>query len=363
MSKRHRSLWKWPASVVGLCVLLAACSSGGSSGTAASTASAAATHTLNLSGTKITVGGSPLKIAFFIGGTTDAFEQAARNAAVAEAKELGVQLTVFDGGFDQLTQANQVQQVLAQGTPYNAWIFNATSLNNCTFVKQALAKKILVSVLEEPMCGHEQEDGDGQYMPGTLNYVGGSTTQTVFNNYLNAIVQANPGPQKMIFLEGPQGIQQTIQTNKAIAAVEKADPQMKVTVANVDGYNLAGAEKQMATMLPANPDFTILATNYSDMTEGAVDALRTAGRLTSNLKIYDVGGSTWAVNAVKSGTIIGTVPLLPATEAKLSVESLVNAWKGERGLVYYDAMLTLKGNFGPANLVTKATVSEFHAEY
>jgi ribose transport system substrate-binding protein len=330
-------------------------------GVAGAASAGAKSSTVNIEGHAINVGNGKLKIALFLNGTNDAYALALEHGAQAEAKKLGVSLTVLDGADNVQTQTDQMQQALTQG--YNAWGFQAVSQSTCSLVKKAISKGILISVFNEQICTSAEASGLKAYLPGTLNFIAGDETPTAFTDWLDKVKDANPGPQDVLLVVGIPGLTQTIATEAAAAKIEKSDPQFKITTLQIADYGLPGAHTAVQARLNADKKVTIIAGNYSDMTQGAVLAatqakLKVGGA--HGIKVYDMGASSWAINAVKNGTVQLTAPFLPYTETQLAVQSLYNAWHGKGiGKRYVDVLATLKGS----PFITKANVGSFKAEY
>lgn len=346
---------------------ISGCSSSGagssdthSSGASSGTTAVGGAHTINLGTGPIKVGNGQLKIAFFSAGSTNAYLQSFNNAASAEAKKLGASLTTFDGNFDPSTQTNQIEQALSS-SQYNAWIMDPIPPGNCALITQAIKKGIIISAVNQPLCSKSANGGAASWQPGTVNYVAGDQTQAVFYTWLQKIAELNPGPQHMLVLEGPPGQEQTTGTEADIKQIEAKYPQIKITSVQVPGYALAAAESKTAALIRSISDLTIVAGNYSDLTQGAVEALQAAGKL-KQVKVYDAGGDKWAVASVKSGLLQFTQPFLPATETRDAVDSLVNVWQGKGpGPHYVDILQSITVPGGP--FITKSNVDQFTAQY
>lgn len=336
---------------------IAACGSSSSSGGAAGSSSTG-TKTINLGAGSVKVGDGDLSIAFFSGGSTNAYLQSANSAARDAAKKAGVKFTFFDGNFDPTTETNQMEQALASGQ-YNGWAVESLSPNACSLVKQAIKKGVLVSVFNGPVCGGVTASGEKAWIPGSLNFVAGDQTYEAFSQWLDRIVKDNPGPQKMLVLEGPPAIAQTVFTDRAIAALKKSHPEIQVIAQQVPAYTLAGANTKTSQVLTANSDITIIAGNYSDLTLGALEAVKTAGKL-GKIKIYDSGGSKGVVDAIKKGEIELTQPYLPATESVDAVNSIIDAWHGKVGPHYVNILDSLKGG---QRFIDHDNAAGFRAQY
>jgi ribose transport system substrate-binding protein len=344
------------AAVAVVTLVLGACSSSGSTKAAGSGGhgNAPPVRTVNFGAGNIKVGGKPLKIALLTACKCNAYEVAYNGGAMAEAKRLGVSLTLFDSNLNPSTQIEQAKLSVTQG--YNAWVLTALSPDFCTLVKQEVKKGILISVNNQHVCTSVYATGNSIWVPGTVNFAGGDQTADIFNKFVQQIAQDNPGPQQVALVEGTPDLTQSLLVSRAASQVEQSDPQFHVSFIQVPTYDFNGANTAVKTFLPAHPKLTILATVYSDMTQGAAQALKQAGR---HVKVYDMGGSKWAFGAVRSGLIQSTSLFLPATEGKLAVDSLYQAWTTGKPGPHYVSVLAGK----PDPFVTKQTIGNLQAQY
>ena len=313
-------------------------------------------RTVNLGAGPMKVGGKPLKIAYLdVCAACNAWSVSNTKAAVDTAKKLGVKLTVYDAGFDALKQVNQTKTALSQG--YNGMVILALSPEMCTIAKQAIKQGVLVSIVNQHVCTSVYATGNSIWFPGAVNFIGGDQTQDIFTKFLTTIAKQNPGPQEVGLVEGTPGLAQSLLASKAVSTVQAKYPQFKVTVIQDPTYDITGAYNKVQTFLPAHPHLSILATVYSDMTQGAAKALQQAGR--KNVKVYDMGGSKWAFSAVRDGSVKLTSVFLPATEGVDSVQSLYNTWyKGQPGPHYVDILKSV-----PDPFVTKQNIGHRTAQY
>jgi ABC-type sugar transport system substrate-binding protein len=131
----------------------------------------------------------------------------------------------------------------------------------------------------------------------------------------------------------------------------------------VTDYSVPSGLAKMQPFVVAHPDLDIVL-SISPITQGVVQGLQAAGRINPP-KVYDIGGSTWGVGALKRGEIQWTVPVLPSSQATAAVKSLVDAWtKGTAGPRY----VSHDGAEVPAGtpelvIVDKTTVDTFTPEY
>lgn len=212
---------------------------------------------------------------------------------------------------------------------------------------------VLVAVANQPLCNKAELEGEAYWAPGTLNFVGGSQGREAFRDFFMAIAEENPGPQKVIVVTGPDLNANTINTDAALADVQAKYPDFKVVASVRTNYTIPQGNEKTLPLLNANPDATILIGNYSDITRGAVQAVKQAG-LEDSIKVYDSGGSEWAFQAVRDGDVYLTRTYTPYTEMYEAVKALGAAWKGESVPRYFAL---------ESALVTKDNIDENKPQY
>jgi ribose transport system substrate-binding protein len=308
-----------------LLVFAAACSSAVN----ATTDSAGGPVSVNIGTQTLTVH-KPMRIAYFAIGNTNAYLAAFNNAVSAAVKKIpGASLTVFNGQFSAETQFDQLQNALAS-KKYNAAIIDPDDGNLlCNEVtKAAPASGVAMVVIAAPVCGREGNGVAQQYAPGTLSYVGGNDTWEYFQKFLEYMVKQNPGPQRVLVLTGPALFGVTENLQKALHLVEAVNPDFKVVAEEPTDYSILQGQTQAQAMIQAHPNATILFSDYSDVTHGAVEALQAAGKI-GQVKVYDKGASSWVISAIKAGTVVATSPYNPASNATTAVQLLEKAFDGQ----------------------------------
>lgn len=311
-------------------------------------------HAVDVGGASVEVGCKPLKIAFLSAATNNVYLQAGIKGAQDAAAAAGVTVEVFDGNWDPQTQYNQVQNIITGGE-YTAILAEMNDGNQaCKILTEEAPKAgILVAVANQTLCGRSSNEGDELWAPGTLTFVGGSQGRSEFRRWILGIAESNTGPQKVAVVTGPDLNANTNNTDLALADVKAAHPEFEVVgVVRTDYSVLQGNEKTLPLLL-ANPDLSILISNYSDMTRGAVQALQQAG-MSEKVKVYDYGGNEWAFGAVKAGQVHSTNTVTPYTEMFKAVEALATAWKGESVARYIPL---------PTTMVTADNVDSIKPEY
>ena len=300
-----------------------------------------------------------LKIAFFSSATNNTYLQAGIAGAKQAASEMGASVDVFDGKFSAQEQFNQIQSALTSDK-YNAFVVEANDGNLlCDILtKDAVQKGVMVSLINQPICGRATKAGDQLWQPGTVTFIGGQTLD-VYQTWVRQIMSENPNGGNVAVVSGPDLGANTINLNEALK-IMKQNPKFKIVANQKTDYSTPKGFDAAQTILQANPKLDILISNYSGMTQGVVEAVKAATRQ-GGVKVYDMGGDKWAINAVKTGDLAESVIFLPKREGYLGVKSLGDRVKGASVPKFIN--LTKSTTLPGTPFVTKKNVSQFSAEY
>jgi ribose transport system substrate-binding protein len=305
-------------------------------------------------GKSVTGGCDPLRIAFLSAATNNVYLQSGIKGAQDAAAKHGATVDVFDGNWQPATQFNQAQNIISGGQ-YNAILAEMNDGNQaCRILTEDAPKNnVLVSVANQPLCERADKEGEEYWAPGTLTYVGGSQGREAFRDFFMRIAEENPGPQKVIVVTGPDLNANTINTDAALKDVQEKYPDFKVVATVRTNYTVPQGNEKTLPLLQANPDATILIGNYSDITRGAVQAVKQAG-LSDSIKVYDSGGNSWAFQAVRDGDVYLTRTYTPYDEMYKAVEALAKAWQGDQVPRYIPL---------ESALVTKENIDQHQPQY
>ena len=189
-------------------------------------------------------------------------------------------------------------------------------------------------------------------------FVGGQT-RDVYNDFLDySFSEIESGPVAVI--TGPALNYNTNNMLGALTEYQVLYPDIEVVANQQIDYTTDTAFKVSQDIIQANPELKAFLSNYSGMTQGIVQAVKQAG-MEDQIKIYDMGGNEWAVQAVKDGDIEMTLPFLPYLEEKIAVQALCDYAKGEPVDTYYN--LTDFLEFPGAPFVTGENADQFEPEY
>jgi ribose transport system substrate-binding protein len=312
---------------------------------------------------KFKVGGEKLKIALLYVGSTNTYLQAQIKAAKETAAKAGADITVYDSNFDSSKQINQMATALAQAKSgkFNAFVLASVDpAATCNFVRNNIGKAgIPTSISNQAICGRATKPIADQWEPGTVAYVGGMQSSDAFYRWFERIAKDNPGPQKIALLTGPDLNANTQNVDAAWERAKKDFPDLDFVSKVRTDYTIVQGQSKTEAILRANPDLTILASNYSDPTRGAVSAIKSADK-NGKVKVYDYGGSSWIIDAIKKGDVEMTGALLPYTEMARSVQAIVDLWNGKD--VEHVIDLSQDEAIGDT-IIDKASADAFKPEY
>ncbi len=314
---------------------------------------------------KVNLKTSPnLKVAVFIPGVANAYGQAQELAAKETAKQLGMDMTLFDGGYNPSQQLNQMQTALASGH-YDAAVVQALdgTVVCKTITEDYPRANILVVDNVTPLCeyGTNQtgKSVDEVWAPGTMNFVGSNNTRAYIDGWFAAAAKANPGKQKVVAVLGPAVAAQTRVIEVALAKFSSDNPDYTVDKIYTD-YTTTGAFNETQTYLQGHADTTLILSMYTpDISQGIVKAAEGAGLL-GKIHIVDQGFGEFSLQQIASGNIQFSTLFFPYNGIKVSLEAIASAQRGNAGPRFVDDSVigTAKSPF----TVTKDTITELPAE-
>ncbi|MGJ3190147.1 sugar ABC transporter substrate-binding protein [Paenarthrobacter sp. FR1] len=308
--------------------------------------------------------GPGLKVAVFIPGVANEFGIEQERAAKETATELGMDMTLFDAGYDPNKQLNQMQTAMTSGNFDAAVVMALDGVMSCKLLTNDFAKaNILTSISGSPLC----DDGankngktvDEVWAPGTLNFVGSNTTRDYVDGWLAATAKANPGKQKVVAVLGPAVNTQTRVTEAAMAKLAADNTGYSIDTIYTD-WTTTDAYNKTQTYLQGHPDTTlILSASAPDLTQGVIQAEKDAG-LSEKIHIADVGFGKFQTQQLEAGTVQLSTMLFPYNQMKANLNSIAAAQRGDTGTRFVDDSVigTAKNPF----VVTKETIPELPAE-
>jgi len=292
------------------------------------------------------------RIAFFSAGASNNYLINAIEHAEKTAKELGMEIDIFDGRFDALAQFNQIQNAIATGK-YDGFVVEAVDGNQvCKILTEdAVNKGIAVSAINVELCGVTETAA-----PGTLTFVGGQTLG-VYQEAVRQIFTNHPEGGKIAAIAGPATGTNYKNFEKALELELPNFPQWQLVGMYATDYTANQAFQVAQNVIQANRDLKVIFSNYSGMTVGVVKAKEAAKR--DDILIYDFGGDEWAFEAVEKGEIQSTIIMLPKEEVQRGIEALHLYFNGKEVPPFYD--LTKEEILPGTMFVNKDNIEEFRA--
>lgn len=109
-------------------------------------------------------------------------------------------------------------------------------------------------------------------------------------------------------------------TEGFLAGVEEAGGSFEVAATQPGAWVPEEAEKACQNMLQANPDIVLFYAQSDDMAAGCASAVTKAD---SSAKVIGIGGSKLGVDAIKAGTVFGTVCYKPVDMGALAMQTII----------------------------------------
>lgn len=218
-------------------------------------------------------GKGDITVAYFSAGASNNYLQTGIQEVEKVATDYGWKVDVYDGGFDPLTQLNQVQNAVAQDK-YDAFLIEAVDGNQlCDIVQsQVLPKGIAVSAINIELCGAIDEAAEG-----TLTFVGGQGVNIYEDIYKN-IDENNPDGGKIAVIGGPSTGTPYLNNIRGMESVIANNDKWEIVGPFSTDYTANQAFQVAQNTVQANPDLKVIFSNYSGMTNGVVEAVNAAGK-------------------------------------------------------------------------------------
>ncbi|HWH25129.1 MAG TPA: sugar ABC transporter substrate-binding protein [Pseudolysinimonas sp.] len=332
-TKRVRGLAVAAIAVIGL-PILAACSSGSGGGS--------------------TSGGDKVNIAYLTYIVTD-YQNAAKRGMTSVIKGGGGKVTVFSANFDPQTQLSQCNDAITSGR-YNAIVISPIDpASAAPCVKAADAAGI-------PVVTYETSVGTDPYslkpqVPGVIAAI--STPLKTSTDGLGELMIAACGDADPCRVVGEVASGADVFSNQIMDALaKKYGSKVDIVQRIATGYDPAQVTTALPDVLSAHPDVNVFVALTDSTALAAVPTLKTAG-LEKKVKLVGIGGSTEAVDAIKDGTLFGSLSNWPFQYGAAAAKALTQSVKGEKVDPVGINMLTIDKPL----LITPTTVDEFTPEW
>lgn len=258
-----------------------------------------------------------------------------RSGAQAEAKKLGVKLTVTDAQNDASQQANQLQNFTSSGI--GAIIINPVDSDAASNSVKAADKARIPVIAVDRGVNNAQVDA----LVASDNVVGGELAAKTMATKLG-------GQGKIVILQGQAGTDAARERAEGFALGLKAFPGIKVVAEQPADFDRTKGLDVMSNLLQAHPDVQGVIAANDEMALGAIKAL--GSKAGTSVPVVGFDGTPDGLTAVKNGTLYASVAQQPTLLGKLAVENALDAIHGKK---VKEAVKV------PVKVVTKANVAGF----
>ena len=273
---------------------------------------------------KKTQGDDRIQIAYIVKAMSDQFWIDMRNGADEAARELNVRLS-FQAPDRETDVERQIQMVeTAIISKVDAIILSASSSTalNPAIVKANRAN--IPVILVNDTIDNAALAADGGFVE---TYVG--IDQYAAAALAGEYAAANLPGGKILLLEGPSGVDALEQRLAGFRDKVSSRPGFEIAAsqnANCDrneGFNV------MQNVLTSTPDISIVWAVNAEMGQGAIQAIEQAGR-TGTISVFDFDASNDDIEAIKAGTLVGSVAQYPALQARAAIQACLDVLGGKK---------------------------------
>jgi ribose transport system permease protein len=258
-----------------------------------------------------------------------------RAGAQAEAKKLGVDLTVTDAQNDASQQANQLQNFTSSGL--GAIIVNPVDSDAASnSVKAADKAKIPVIAVDRGV-----NKAAVNALVASDNVAGGELAA-------KTIAEKLGGKGRIVILQGQAGTSAARERAQGFAQGLKAYPGIRVVAQQPADFDRTKGLDVMSNLLQAHPDVQGVIAANDEMALGAIKAL--GSKAGKSVQVVGFDGTPDGLTAVKDGTLYASVAQQPTQLGKIAVDNALKAVQGKK------VAPTVKV---PVKVVTKDNVAGF----
>ncbi|WP_405614092.1 substrate-binding domain-containing protein [Streptomyces sp. NBC_00076] len=258
-----------------------------------------------------------------------------RSGAQAEAKKLGVDLTVTDAQNDASQQANQLQNFTSEGL--GTIIVNPVDSDAVTPAAKAVNKSDIPLVAVD----RSVNNADTAALVASDNVTGGKLAAKTLAEKLG-------GKGTIVILQGQAGTSASRERGSGFADGLKAYPGIKVVAKQPADWDRTKGLDVMTNLLQANPDIDGVFAENDEMGLGAIKAL--GAKAGKSVQVIGFDGTADGLTAVKAGTLYASVAQQPTELGRIAVRNAVDVAEG--GKVAKSVMV-------PVKVVTRENVAGF----
>ncbi|MER7836555.1 substrate-binding domain-containing protein [Streptomyces sp. NPDC096040] len=258
-----------------------------------------------------------------------------RSGAQAEARKLGVDLTVTDAQNDASQQANQLQNFTTSGL--GAIIVNPVDSDAASNSVKAADKAGIPVVAVDRGVNNAKTEA----LIASDNVTGGELAAKTVAGKLG-------GHGKIVILQGQAGTSAARERAQGFANGLKAYPGIQVVAQQPADFDRTKGLDVMSNLLQAHPDVQGVIAANDEMALGAIKAL--GSKAGTSVSVVGFDGTPDGLTAVKNGTLYASVAQQPSQLGKIAVDNALKAIQDKK------VESTIKV---PVKVVTKDNVAGF----
>ncbi|MFC9291920.1 substrate-binding domain-containing protein, partial [Streptomyces sp. NPDC057052] len=258
-----------------------------------------------------------------------------QSGAKAEAKKLGVDLTVTDAQNDASQQANQLQNFTSSG--YDAIVVNPVDSDAAGPAVRAADKAEIPVVAVDRGVNKATTDT----LVASDNVAGGELAA-------RTVAEKLGGTGRIVILQGQAGTSAARERAEGFAKGLKAYPGIRVLAQQPADFDRTKGLDVMSNLLQAHPDVQGVIAANDEMALGAIKAL--GSKAGKSVQVVGFDGTPDGLTAVGNGTLYASVAQQPSELGRIAVDNALAALRGKK------VAETVKV---PVKVVTKENVAGF----
>ncbi|MGN9756446.1 ABC transporter permease/substrate-binding protein [Streptomyces sp. SD31] len=258
-----------------------------------------------------------------------------RAGAQAEAKKLGVDLTVTDAQNDASQQANQLQNFTSEGL--GTIIVNPVDSDAVTPAAKAVNKSDIPLVAVD----RSVNNATTAALVASDNVTGGKLAA-------KSLAEKLGGKGRIVILQGQAGTSASRERGSGFAEGLKAYPGIEVVAKQPADWDRTKGLDVMTNLLQANPDIDGVFAENDEMALGAIKAL--GSKAGKSVQVIGFDGTADGLKAVEAGTLYASVAQQPTELGRIAVQNAVKAAAGDK---------VEKSVMVPVKVVTKENAAGF----
>ena len=302
--------------------------------------------------------GESYSVAFLASSSQNGYNKAVWQGVQAKAEELGnVDVEIFDGEFDANTQFNQMQDVATSGRYDGIVVVPNDNVGIAAAIPAAAEADIPVATVLFPI-GPDLQQLEPQ-VDGVVSTVASDPVEGAANQ-AEAVVEycADKDPCKVAILIGQLRFPfDKLRHDTYVETLEQHD-NIEIVATGEGNYDRDQSLKTMQDILQGNRDIDVLLSNADQHVFGAQIAIENAGLNIEDIYVMGGGGSTQAIEAVRSGAWDADYANFPVSMGEAALEQVVNALNGDPVEAVIDA-----DTLGPVPPIVDKAVLEENPDY